>query len=42
MPELWKNRKTFEPTKGRVVDHLAFSVDNLHETLGRLRKDGAR
>ena len=34
MPELWKDRKTFEPTKGRVVDHLAFSVDNLHRDAG--------
>jgi catechol 2,3-dioxygenase-like lactoylglutathione lyase family enzyme len=42
MPELWKNRKTFEPTRGRVVDHLAFSVDNLSETLERLRKDGVK
>jgi len=42
MPELWKDRKTFEPTKGRVVDHLAFSVDNLRETLERLRHDGVK
>jgi len=42
MPELWKGRKTFESTKGRVVDHLAFSVDNLRETLERLRKDGVK
>ena len=42
MPNLWKDRKGFEPTKGRVVDHLAFSVDNVHETLDRLRKDGAK
>jgi catechol 2,3-dioxygenase-like lactoylglutathione lyase family enzyme len=42
MPDLWKDRKGFESTKGRVVDHLAFSVDNLHETLERLRKDGVK
>ena len=42
MPELWKDRKTFEPTRGRVVDHLAFSVDNLHQTLERLRHDGVK
>jgi catechol 2,3-dioxygenase-like lactoylglutathione lyase family enzyme len=40
MPDLWKDRVTFEPTKGRVVDHLAFSVDHLRETVERLRKDG--
>ncbi len=42
MPELWKGRKDFEPTTGRVVDHLAFSVDNLHDTLERCRKDGVK
>lgn len=42
MPDLWKDRQGFEPTKGRVVDHLAFSVSNLHETLERLRKNGVR
>jgi len=42
IPELWKDRKTFESTKGRVVDHLAFSVDNLHETMERLRKGGVQ
>jgi len=42
MPDLWKDRKDFEPTKGRVVDHLAFSVDHLHDTLERLRKDGIK
>jgi catechol 2,3-dioxygenase-like lactoylglutathione lyase family enzyme/predicted enzyme related to lactoylglutathione lyase len=40
MPDLWKGRQTFEPTAGRVVDHLAFSVDHLGETLERLRKEG--
>ena len=42
MPNLWKDRKGFEPTKGRVVDHLAFRVDSVHETLERLRKDGVK
>jgi catechol 2,3-dioxygenase-like lactoylglutathione lyase family enzyme len=40
MPDLWRNRKDFESTKGRVVDHLAFSVSNVHDTLDRLRNDG--
>ena len=42
MPALWNGRKGFEPTRGRVVDHLAFSVDNLRETLERLRKEGIK
>ena len=42
MPGLWNGRKGFEPTKGRVVDHLAFSVDNVPATLDRLRKDGVK
>ncbi len=40
MPNLWKDRRDFESTKGRVVDHIAFSVDNLPATLDRLRKEG--
>jgi len=42
MPELWRNRKDFEPTTGRVVDHLAFSVHDVHATLERLRKEGIK
>jgi catechol 2,3-dioxygenase-like lactoylglutathione lyase family enzyme len=39
MPE-WKGRKAFESPKGRVVDHVGFSVENLSESLEKLRKDG--
>ncbi len=39
MPE-WKDRKAFESPKGRVVDHVGFSVENLSESLEKLRKDG--
>ena len=39
-PELWKDRTEFESTKGHVTDHLGFSVDNLDETIARLKKDG--
>ena len=39
-PELWKNRTEFESTKGHVTDHIGFSVDNLDETITRLKKDG--
>lgn len=30
------------PTKGRVVDHIAFSVDNLAATIDRLNKEGVK
>jgi catechol 2,3-dioxygenase-like lactoylglutathione lyase family enzyme len=33
---------TFVSTRGRVVDHLGFSVDDLDTTLSRLRNDGAK
>jgi catechol 2,3-dioxygenase-like lactoylglutathione lyase family enzyme len=42
MPALWKDRQSFESTKGRVADHIAFSVDNLAETLARLRNEGVK
>jgi catechol 2,3-dioxygenase-like lactoylglutathione lyase family enzyme len=36
----WENRKTFEPTKGRVVDHIGISVPNLDDAIAKLRKEG--
>jgi catechol 2,3-dioxygenase-like lactoylglutathione lyase family enzyme len=36
----WETRKTFEPTKGRVVDHIGISVPNLDEAITKLRKEG--
>ncbi|HTM49207.1 MAG TPA: VOC family protein [Bryobacteraceae bacterium] len=39
MPE-WKGRAGFESSKGRVVDHVGFGVDNLEQSLDRLRKEG--
>ena len=36
----WENRKTFEPTKGRVVDHIGISVPNLDDAIARLRAAG--
>jgi catechol 2,3-dioxygenase-like lactoylglutathione lyase family enzyme len=30
------------PTRGRVIDHLGFSVDDLDATLARLRQDGVK
>jgi len=41
-PEHWKNQKEMSSTKGRVVDHVGFSVDNLAESLEKLRKDGVK
>jgi hypothetical protein len=41
-PDHWKNQKEMSSTKGRVVDHVGFSVDNLAETLEQLRKDGVK
>jgi catechol 2,3-dioxygenase-like lactoylglutathione lyase family enzyme len=42
MPELWKDRTGFDSTRGRVVDHVAFSVDNLQDSLASLRKNGVK
>ena len=41
-PELWKDRADFESSKGHVTDHIGFSVDNLEQTLARLKKDGVK
>ena len=39
-PEAWKGREDLESSRGHSIDHLGFSVDNLDETLERLKKDG--
>ncbi len=36
----WADRKAFEPTKGRVVDHIGISVENLDDAISKLRKEG--
>ena len=36
----WESRKTFEPTKGRVVDHIGISVANLDDAIAKLRAAG--
>lgn len=36
----WENRKTFESTKGRVVDHFGISVANVDDAIAKLRKEG--
>jgi catechol 2,3-dioxygenase-like lactoylglutathione lyase family enzyme len=39
----WKSGQTeMSATKGRVVDHVGFSFDNLAEALERMRKDGVK
>lgn len=39
-PEHWKGRTKLAPTKGRVVDHIGFSVEDLPAALERMRKEG--
>jgi catechol 2,3-dioxygenase-like lactoylglutathione lyase family enzyme len=42
-PEVWKARGgAFASTRGRVVDHLGFSVDDLDATLARMKTDGVK
>lgn len=42
-PEVWKARGgAFATTRGRVVDHLGFSVDDLDAALARMRNDGVK
>lgn len=39
-PEDWSGRSDFESTRGRVIDHLGFSVTDLEATLKTLRAAG--
>jgi catechol 2,3-dioxygenase-like lactoylglutathione lyase family enzyme len=41
-PDAWRNRTAFDSTQGRVVDHIGFSFDNLHDALEKMRKDGVK
>jgi catechol 2,3-dioxygenase-like lactoylglutathione lyase family enzyme len=38
----WKGKTEIESTRGRVVDHVGFSFDNLEEALEKMRKDGVK
>jgi catechol 2,3-dioxygenase-like lactoylglutathione lyase family enzyme len=40
--EHWKGRTELQSTRGRVVDHVGFSFDNLAEALETMRKDGVK
>lgn len=41
-PDAWKGREDLESSKGHTIDHIGFSVDNLDQTLERLKKDGVK
>ncbi len=41
-PDLWKDRSEMESTRGHTTDHIGFGVDNLDETLARLKNDGVK
>lgn len=38
----WKGRTSYATNRGRVIDHVAISVDNLDQTLARLREEGVK
>ncbi|MFN0123061.1 MAG: VOC family protein [Blastocatellia bacterium] len=38
----WKGKTEIESTRGKSIDHIGFSVDNLSETIEMLRKDGVK
>jgi catechol 2,3-dioxygenase-like lactoylglutathione lyase family enzyme len=38
----WKGQTEMASTRGRVVDHVGISFENLHDTLERLRQDGVK
>ena len=38
----WKGRTEYASNRGRVIDHVSVSVDNLGQTLTRLREEGVR
>jgi catechol 2,3-dioxygenase-like lactoylglutathione lyase family enzyme len=39
-PEAWKGRSRFAPSRGRVIDHIAFAVDGLDRALAQLEREG--
>ncbi len=38
----WKGKTEFDSTRGRVVDHVGFSVDNLSQAIEVLRANGVK
>jgi len=41
-PDHWRGKTELDSTRGRVVDHIGFSFDNLAEALEKMRKDGVK
>jgi catechol 2,3-dioxygenase-like lactoylglutathione lyase family enzyme len=41
-PEIWKEGTQFASPRGRVIDHISFSVDKLPAAIERLRADGVK
>jgi catechol 2,3-dioxygenase-like lactoylglutathione lyase family enzyme len=41
-PEQWKGRSGLVSSQGRSIDHIGFSVDNVAQTIERMRKDGIK
>lgn len=41
-PDAWKGRDSLESSKDHAIDHIGFQVDNLDQTLERLKKDGVK
>jgi hypothetical protein len=39
-PEIWKGRDQFASTQGRVIDHIAFSVDDVKKATEALKAKG--
>jgi catechol 2,3-dioxygenase-like lactoylglutathione lyase family enzyme len=38
----WMGKTEFDSTRGRVVDHIGFSVDNLSQAIEVLRANGVK
>jgi catechol 2,3-dioxygenase-like lactoylglutathione lyase family enzyme len=41
-PDAWKGRSDFASSRGRVIDHIAFSVDRLDRAVAQLEADGVK
>ncbi|MBX9601700.1 MAG: VOC family protein [Bryobacteraceae bacterium] len=41
-PDVWKGRTAIESSQGHALDHLGFAVENLDQTLDRLRAAGVK
>ena len=41
-PDAWKGRTDFATSRGRVIDHIAFSVEGLDKALAQLQTDGVK